>query len=665
MRCTRGRFVVLVGVCLLTVSGLAGVASAEEVDPAGKRDVTEQDLLGLKVQVASLEATSLLAAPSMVSVIDAATLRELNVTSVAEALELVAGFAVTRTYLKRDLPTGRGVLQENYANKVLLLINNVPTWMAVTGEGALARVDIHDVARIEVLKGPASVVYGTNAYVGAINIVLKDPSEYRSELQLGVASEWGFTSGGNALITVGDLSLLAAGNSSSAPAGKEPFTDESGVKGQVDEFMTSRNATVQGRYGGHAVLANGYDASESFLGTSPTYALGAGKDHLLRGCLLNYTYTGMVGGFGLVAGATYDWNQRDFSRTGDNSQRALVEGYRIQGTGRAVRELLPGLNLQVGAEWEDRVSKRYENYTVRTDTIVAKNNMADRSVTESSLYAQLNWSKNRLHLVVGSRYTNNELFGGNVSSRATGVYELTSASSLKLMAGRSYRVPSLFELYFQTPTNTVYGNTDLEPETSDAYELAYVAQHGNLFVQALGYHATYDNKIVRVRRYPKYSSDPKDTSTIYVNGNRFSANGLELEARYRLPHNLSALMSYTFVDGDEGDKEPGTDNYNFKYVPVHTLAVGLTKYFGPLWTAAVVHYTSEVGGPLADIGSETSYDLTVGYGHKVSGLMIRHLLSAKNAGNEDGRDPEYVRRIMNDIPNGYRRRISYTLQVGF
>lgn len=650
---------------LFVLSSLAVVAPAQEVGTAEKGDLTVQDLLGLKVQVASLEATSLLTAPSMVTVLDAATIRELNIQSVAEALNMVPGFAVTRTYLKRDLPTGRGLLQDNYANKVLLLINSVPTWMAVTGEGELARVDIHDVDRIEILKGPASVVYGTNAYVGAINIVLKDPSEYRSEAQIGADGRFGITAGGNALFSVGEMKLLVSGNSVNAPAGSESFTDEAGVSGKVDEFLTSRNMTIHGQYGGHGVLVNAYDASESFLGTAPTYALGAGKDHLLRGCLLNYSYTGMVHGVGMFLGATYDWNQRDFARTGDDSQRALVEGYRMQGSVRAVRELVTGLTLQGGAEWEQRKSKSYENYAVRTDTVVAKNNMDGRGVEEKSLYAQLTWSRERLRMVAGSRYTDNQLFGGNVSSRATAVYVLGSSSSLKLMAGQSYRVPSLFELYFQTPTNTVYGNTDLKPEKSEAIELAYLGQRGNLFFQTLAYHARYSNKIVRVRRYPIYSGDPNDTSQIYVNGNDFSANGLELEARYRLPRKLSAFASYTFIDGDSGDRETGTDNYNFKYVPEHAVALGLTKYFGQAWAAAVANYSSSMGAPLHTIGSQTTYDLTLGYGQRVSGLVLRHLLSAKNVTDVDVRVPEYVRRILNDVPSGYRRRISYTLQVGF
>src|SRR5204862_6861024 len=107
----------------------------------------------------------------------------------------------------------------------------------------------------------------------------------------------------------------------------------------------------------------------------------------------------------------------------------------------------------------------------------------------------------------------NDLFGSNVSSRGTLVYRIDDTHSVKLIAGQSYRAPSFFELYFQTPANTVYGNPALEPETSDSVELAYVTTMRRVFLQALLYHAGYDGKIFRQRRLP---ADPRDRSLVYV-----------------------------------------------------------------------------------------------------------------------------------------------------
>ena len=654
------------GLAALLLLGGARAALAQTPPPHGQRQVSIQDLMGLKVQVGSLEGADLLSAPAIVTVIDAAMIREFNLQSVSEAVNLVAGFTVLRTHLKRDLPTGRGLLQDHYANKVLLLINGVPTWMAVTGEGALARIDIHDVDRIEVLKGPASVVYGTNAFVGAINIVLKDPSQHRSEAQIGAAERFGFTSGGNVLVSSSGFDVMASANATEAPGGHHVFTDEAGVSGRVDELMSSGNLTLSGRHGGHSVLVNGFTASESFLGLTPSFAAGAGQDHQLRGALVNYTFTSTVASrVGLTLGGSYDWNQRDFSRRADDLERARIEGYRLSTTAKAVVELGAGLHLQAGLDWERRTSLKYDNYNPRTEVVVAENDMRDRKVDEGSAFLQFAYSPSRLRFLVGARYNDNELFGGHVSGRATVVFLLGDNSSLKLMGGQSYRVPSLFELYFRTPTNTVYGNTALEPETNDTVELVYTARRGNLFVEAIAYHARYDNRIYRVRRYPDFVSDPKDTSTIYINGSRFSANGAEIEARYRLPGNLSSFAAYSVVDGDHGDEVPGTDHYNYRYVPKHTFTGGLVKYFGAFWASGVATFKSEVGAPLETIDGQSFFDLNLGYGHRVGNLVLRHSLSAKNIADDQERIPEYVRRNLNEVPSGYGRRISYLLQVGF
>src|SRR5512141_1447339 len=122
----------LAALLLLPGAGPALAQAPPKAPAKGPGEVTIQDLMGLKVQVGSLEGSDLLSAPSIVTVIDAATIREFNLQSVAEAVNLVAGFSVLRTHLKRDLPTGRGLIQDHYANKVLVLINGVPTWMSVT-----------------------------------------------------------------------------------------------------------------------------------------------------------------------------------------------------------------------------------------------------------------------------------------------------------------------------------------------------------------------------------------------------------------------------------------------------------------------------------------------------------------------------------------------------
>ncbi|MCU0304085.1 MAG: TonB-dependent receptor [Thermoanaerobaculales bacterium] len=651
----------------LCVIMLAAFAVAAD-EPGGEdfASLSLEDLMQISISVASLKEAGILDAPSMVTVIDRDMIEEYNLQSVAEAVNLVAGMSVVRTYLKRDLPTARGVLQDSYANKVLVLIDGVPTWHGVTGEGALARIDIHDVERIEVLKGPASVLYGTNAYSGAINIVLRSAANASPGLQIGIAENSGYRAGGHYVAETGEVKVFLSGNAVDNNSPDFTFVDESGVSGLVEEFIESRNFTGQVTAGHHSAMVNAYRIDESYLGVTPTFAAGAGNPHLLEGVLCNYTFSTPIGSKTTVdTGLTYDWNSRDLSRTADDSVRASIVGDRLAIFGKAVADLSERFNLEGGIDLERRTSSEYRNYDTLTDETLADNNMRDREVDEYSGFLQLGYTVPRFRFVVGARFTDNELFGNDLSSRATLVFKASSSSSIKLNLGQSYRVPSLFELYFQTPTNTVWGNTELEPEKNDTVELAYLGSFGNLFIEALVYHADYKDRIFRTRRYPNFTSDPTDTSTIYVNGDEFSADGVELSMRYQQEEGINAFFNYTFTDGDDGDRIEGTDSYNFKYIPEHAAAAGVAFKVRRFLVSGVVTYQSEVGAPLEDIGDQTTFDLTLGYRHRSGSTLLRHYLTCKNLADDPILIPEYVRQRINEVPSGYGRRISYNIQIEF
>jgi outer membrane receptor protein involved in Fe transport len=105
-RMTRARAVPLLMVATLAFGGVQ--ARSQEVGRDALADLSIEELMRIHVGVASLKQTSILDTPSMVSVIDDNLIEKYNIQSVAEAVNLVAGMSVLRTYLKRDLPTDPG-----------------------------------------------------------------------------------------------------------------------------------------------------------------------------------------------------------------------------------------------------------------------------------------------------------------------------------------------------------------------------------------------------------------------------------------------------------------------------------------------------------------------------------------------------------------------------
>jgi hypothetical protein len=149
---------------------------------------------------------------------------------------------------------------------------------------------------------------------------------------------------------------------------------------------------------------------------------------------------------------------------------------------------------------------------------------------------------------------------------------------------------------------------------------------------------------------------------VYVNGRPFAANGLEVELKYQSRAG-DAFVNYNLVHGDRGDEIDGNGHYNFRYVPDHALSVGLARALGRLELAGVLNLQSGVDGPQRRVAAWHSVDLNVSYGHEVGALTLRHTLSAKNVGNDPEPVPEFVRRILNDIPSGNGRRVVFTIAV--
>ncbi len=648
----------------------------------------EEYLWEVDVQVASTQSENIFNTPSSVSIIDKNMIESYNFTTVAEAVQTVSGISVMRTYLKRNLPTSRGILQDHYANKVLILINGIPSWNAVTGEGNLDRIDINDVDRIEVLKGPASVLYGTNAYSGAVNIVLKSSEDHSLNSHMGIGTNGSYLSGANYAAKDGDFSYFVAANSSSIIQKESEFTGEDDFTGLLREHMDSDNFTFQTKYKSHSFMLNAYNEHESYLGVTPKFSSGAGNEHLVNGYIANYTFDkNFTPKFNLRFGGNYDYNKRNLSRSLDDITRANIEGYRLNAFLTSGYQLSEAFHIELGVTYDYRKSNEYKNYNVLQDTLVPNTwvsnvdtskvvvldgnlGMFDKQLFEFSAFGQLKYVKNKFRALVGARYTSNELFGDNISSRASLTYAFNETNSLKMMYGESFRSPSLFEQYFLY--KTVLGNTSLKPEESKSFELAYLTGVNNLFIQLLGYYAIYDNKIVR----QSGSATPFDgfevqNINIYQNGGQFTAQGIELEINYSNPKWVSTFANINYIIGSDGDKDD-KDNYNFKYVPDLTITYGISKNIGKHFgISALLNYWSETTGPIKDdndsyitIAPQMYLDVNISYKHEILGTNLRHSISAKNILDENIQFPEYVRRKnLNSVSGGFYRSVFYTLSI--
>lgn len=642
-------------------------------------EMSIEELLNMDISVVSTKGDKIFTSPSTVAVISNEEISKYNFLNIEEAISTIAGIKIYRTYIKRNLPTSRGVLQDHYANKVLVLINGVASWNAVTGEGNIDRININDVERIEVLKGPASVLYGTNAYSGAINIVLKKEESSKISILGGYGTNNSYETGLRASFVKNKIFTSVSVYSNDNIGPKLNFTDEKLVTKKIADHLKSENITINSSYKVNSLLFNIYRNYESYYGITPIFSTGGvGVDHKIDGYFINYTFNkDFSDKFNLKAAITYDYGYRNAARDDINSVKANIEGSRINTNIKSNYNFNEMISVEAGGDYELRNCKEYSNYKVSNDSVIDNNSMNNLDLTEYSLYSQLHFTKKKFSAIAGLRFTQNELFGTNFSPRASFVYSLNDKNSIKLMYGQSFRAPSFFEYYFyNTKTLTVFGNKNLKPETSKSIELAYLFSFDKFFVQALVYHGIYENKIYRAKDTTIVLSDGKTLlqypgATVYTNGKTFTADGFELEVDYANPKLINGFFNYSFTKGDKGDKSTikvGNNNidvYNFLFVPQHTLSLGLNKtLFNKITLSSIYNYMSDSKGAFASLPAYQMLDFNVCFKHVISKLSISHTLSAKNIFDEHILIPEYTRiKVLNAIPYGSYRYIGYTLKI--
>jgi outer membrane cobalamin receptor len=137
-------------------------------------DLSLSDLLSIKIAVASKSEDTLVEAPSSVTVLTQKDIQNLGVQSLQELLNYVAGYQVTRDIMQGDTDRisvrGRSTPLSEY---VLVLIDGQRINDLYTGGANIMGrfIALEDVQQVEVIRGPGSAIYGSNAFEGVVNVI--------------------------------------------------------------------------------------------------------------------------------------------------------------------------------------------------------------------------------------------------------------------------------------------------------------------------------------------------------------------------------------------------------------------------------------------------------------------------------------------------------------
>jgi len=508
------------------------------VVPAALAGQTPIDTVELNpvVVTATRVPRSLAGVPAAVTVLRGADLREQGIQTVFEALRDVPGAAVVQTgsFGGQTSLFMRGG-QSNY---VKVLLDGVPVNQP-GGSFDFANLTTDNVERIEVVRGPASVLYGSDAVTGVVQIFTRRaPGSSRSEASVragtyGTLAWDAEVSGGSQLAT------YSASLSRFTSDGMYAFNNEyhntvfSGLARVVPDDRTDATLTVRYDDGVFHFPTNGagkaVDHNQFGYGSGPTIGLEVGHyfTRRLEARLLLATNE-TDGGF----------DNRPDSTTDSSRFQNLDDVRRSSADLRANFYLSSGAVVTLGTAVEQ---EREHGFNVCQSSFGDCTTLPiDSARWNAAFYAQgVTDVGARIGLTTGVRVEDNQRFGSFLAYRLGAVYRLAGGTRLRATAGTGFREPSFLENY---STGYTVGNPDLRPEHSRSWELG-IEQW--LAGDRLSFSATgFEQRFVDLIDY-----DPSAAAGApnYSNVAAADANGLELGIRYAPAGPMSLAASYTYL----------------------------------------------------------------------------------------------------------------------
>lgn len=180
-------------VVLCVPARMASAQAPAETTPQGEPDLAElslEDLMDIEVSVASRHGEKLMDVPAAVYVLTGDELRRQGVTSVQEALRMVPGFHVAQwrtqgwDVASRGFTGGLSELNQSFMNQLLLMVDGVSLYSPVMAGiwWPLLDIPIADIDRIEIIRGPAGTLWGTNAMNGVVHVITKHARDTQGAL---------------------------------------------------------------------------------------------------------------------------------------------------------------------------------------------------------------------------------------------------------------------------------------------------------------------------------------------------------------------------------------------------------------------------------------------------------------------------------------------------
>jgi len=538
------------------------------------QDLPMEQLLAIKISTPSKRAETRVEAPGIFSVITAEEIAGFGANSLFDILERAPSIQTLGSSLfPRNLAVMRGDLRSLMDNHVLILLDGRPIRESINGgvdSPIFTAFPIEMIERIEIVRGPGSVLYGTNAFAGTINIITR-PDQKVSRLKAGMTT-WNLSPA--FINAVGayskDKLYLKLGLHLQDTGWNSSFVtvtpDQPAVATNMHYGQKNAGIAADLDYGNLKLTALYLNTRDNMLGVIP-YPTWTDVNRFER-YFVNCGYSLDVSdSLEISANASY------------HGLRLAQESDDFLGEVTAHWQLLKGLNLVMGSV----VDSRNKFSAASTDPIPQTYH-----VGQTSFYLQADYRLfEKLKLIAGAQA--NQPFGHawDFVPRAGAILSTTPETGLKVFYGEAFSSPWPAELYLVNPV--VVANPNLGPEKVATLDAQAFYFGKSIEAQLTFFDSRYRDSITR-------APVPGQTSQVtYVNQGKLHMLGVEFEAKANLGTRFLATLSATYQHNADADQVA-------VYVPSFMTKAGAFYHVTPDLTFGV--FNSLFGKPRANPGAQ-------------------------------------------------------------
>jgi outer membrane receptor protein involved in Fe transport len=527
-------------IMVLNLSGL--ITSQAEVygqqqDPNEAEDFFDmsiEELMNIKVSVASKKPESTNEAPGVVVVVPRDEIELYGDRNLHQLMQRQPSVYTRNSFVYSDnLAAFRGDMSTHAEMHTLILLNGRPIRESAQGHNVnmYTTFPLTSLESVELIRGPGSVLYGTNAFTGIVNLKSRAIPETRRFSVSSMAGSYRYydttVSYGERF---GDFGLAA----DVWTAGQHGYTyglfDQAGLYGEENEYNRSISGTAHLEYGNFTFDLFGSDLNAFALGVFPFWS-NTHNEIRNKKLFANLGYRYPI----------HDETILEFNVT-YNMQENQLSGPRPMMIGTNTSDLLgevtvyanPTDNLNVVGGF---LQEYRSNYDADNDDFQS---IPSYDYDPMSAYVQGDYKLNEnIKAIAGTQWNESPLGDSDFVNRYGVIITPTERWGLKLLRGEAFRGPVSLEsdLYDPAPLPGLVGNENLKPETVTTYDAQLFYHSPKTYAAVTYFNSIIDDLIIY------------DTSVLpftYMNGGEQKFNGVEFEAKHAVTSHWHILGSYMY-----------------------------------------------------------------------------------------------------------------------